>query len=405
MDATLEFQDFGFVEQPDSVRVNFLKIFYFTIKKADLEHISQFKISKNSITFRDISERSAENKFNLLISRGFNDLKNSLNGHRTIYIHSDSGIPLIGTRSFGIIDRGSYMLELKPITSCNINCIYCSVDEGASTKKVTDYVIEKDYLIRETRRLIAFKHETNKTKIDIYINPQGEPLLYADIVELVQDLRQTDGINNIHIITNGALLSKELIDDLSKAGLTHLNMSVCSLDEKNAKILAGTAKYDINHIREMMIYAKDKIKVIITPVYIPAKNEDDLSDLVAFAEEHDMKLMIQNFLTNKKGRNPVEQKSWKEFFDFLDSLEKKHDTILRYDGELKMIKTPELDCPFRRNETVKVKMVAPGRYQNESLAVAKERSIVLFDNQFDKPKTAKIRIITVKNNLITAKPL
>ena len=75
-------------------------------------------------------------------------LKNKLNGNNTLYIHKNSGIPLIGSLSFGIIDRGSNMLEIKPLTSCNADCIFCSVDEGPSSKKIRDIVVEKDYLPR-----------------------------------------------------------------------------------------------------------------------------------------------------------------------------------------------------------------------------------------------------------------
>ena len=63
-----------------------------------------------------------------------------------MYIHQNSGIPLIGTNYFGLVDRDTNIIEFKPITSCNIDCIYCSV---AQEKRVMDYVVEKDYLVQE----------------------------------------------------------------------------------------------------------------------------------------------------------------------------------------------------------------------------------------------------------------
>ena len=151
--AVLAFENFTFEEFPDNVRFWFLKHFYFDIPKSDIESISDFNISddKEHIEFFDISEKSAENKLFRFIEFGLNNLYNSINNsnNKTIYVHRDSGIPLIGSRIFGIVDRGSNMLEVKPMTSCNINCIFCSVDEGISSKKVVDFVVEKDYLVSE----------------------------------------------------------------------------------------------------------------------------------------------------------------------------------------------------------------------------------------------------------------
>ncbi len=151
----LSFEDLTFKEEKDKIRVNFLKLYYFYLNKKDLKKISNFIVEKNSITFKDVSEKKVRNKFNLLLQKGFNNLRNSLNIKKTIYIHKNSGIPLIGTLYFGIIDKGSNMIELRPNTGCNLNCIFCSVDEGISSRRLIDYVVEKKYLIEELKRLLS----------------------------------------------------------------------------------------------------------------------------------------------------------------------------------------------------------------------------------------------------------
>lgn len=401
MSATFEFEDFEFIEQDDDVRVNFLKQFYFNIRKEDLNSISEFKLDNNIITFTDTSEKSASNKFNKLLAEGFHNLRNTLNNHPTIYIHQNSGIPIIGNRIFGIIDRGTDMIELKPLTSCNINCIYCSVDEGTSSKKITDFVVENDYLVDETKKLLKIKEPA---MMKIYINPHGEPLLYKDITRLVKDLKEINNIDEIHIITNGLLLNKQLIDNLEKAGLTHMNISISSLDEKNAKILAGTAKYNIKHIKDMIIYAKDKFKIIITPVFVPTKNKSDMDDIIKFAKPMNIEVMIQNFLENKRGRNPVKCMPWDDFYSFLTELENRNKIMLiKSTEDIEMKKTTELDCPFKREERTKVEIIAPGRYPNESIGIAKDRAILVLNHTFESHKTIKTTIIKVKHNLITAR--
>ena len=63
-------------------------------------------------------------------------------------------------------------------------------DLQAMKEALLDIVVEKDYLVQETAKLLQFKQQ----KVDIYINPHGEPLLYSDIVELVKDLTRSSTI-------------------------------------------------------------------------------------------------------------------------------------------------------------------------------------------------------------------
>jgi len=63
-------------------------------------------------------------------------------------------IPLIGLNYFGIVDRNTSLIEVKPSTICNFNCIYCSIDAGLSSKKPVEFVIEKDFLIEELEKLV-----------------------------------------------------------------------------------------------------------------------------------------------------------------------------------------------------------------------------------------------------------
>ena len=230
--AKLTFQDLSFEDKNDKIRVNFLRIFYFYFSKKELKQIDDFTTNKNSIFFKNIPQKKAERKFYLLLEKGFKELKNSLNNKPTIYIHKNSNIPLIGNVAFGLIDRNTNIIEIKPITSCNLKCIYCSVDED---KRIIDFIIEKDYLVEEFKKLVKFKNN-----IEAHIASQGEPLLYAPLTELIKDLSKIKEVKTISIDTNGTLLTKNKVDELIKAGLTRFNFSINSLDEKIAKKIANT---------------------------------------------------------------------------------------------------------------------------------------------------------------------
>ena len=391
----LSFKDFTFEELNDKIKVNFLKIFYFYLSKADLKKISDFTVEKNSILFENTTKRKAEHKFNFLLTKGFNDLTNKISGRRTIYIHKNSGIPLMGSLYFGIIDRGSNLLVLRPLTSCNMNCIFCSVDEGLDSKRKMDFVIEKDYLVEETKKLIEFKNK----KIDIYINPQGEPLLYADLIPLIKGLSKINNINIISIITNGTLLNEKLIDDLVEAGLNQVNLSLNAAEEGTAIVLEGTQGYNHKRVLEMARYLSDKVNLIIAPVLMPGYNEKDMEKLAELAKKLKAQLLIQKFLINKKGRNPIKEPSWDYFYDLLGKLERKHKIKLIANTEV--YETEELPLPFRKGDTINVKVICNGVHQNEKLATSENRVLSILN--CNKEGYVNVNIIRSKNNIFLSK--
>ena len=212
-----------------------------------------------------------------------------------------------------MIDRGTNIIEVKPITSCNISCIFCSVDEGPYSRRKADFVVEKDYLVDEFRKIVEFKGSNN---IDAHINAQGEPTLYADMVELVRDIMSVKGVKRSSIDTNGTLLTKQLIDELAGAGLTRINLSLNALDPEKAQKLAGYP-YNLNKVLEIAKYIPTKMDLIIAPVWVPGYNDDEMPKLAKFAQEigagkNCPPIGIQNLLNYRFGRNPVDSVSMED---------------------------------------------------------------------------------------------
>src|SRR3989338_296182 len=153
----LSFKELSFESSDKGLKVNFLRNFYFYLDNSRLSKLGEYIIGKNSIEFPDGHGNGIRRKFDFLLAEGFRGMKNRLNNKPTIYIHRSSGIPLIGSNYFGIIDRGTNVIEVKPMTSCNLGCIYCSVDEGPRSKRTADFVVEKDYLVEEFEKVAKFK--------------------------------------------------------------------------------------------------------------------------------------------------------------------------------------------------------------------------------------------------------
>ena len=399
--AELVFKDLSFEKDKDKVKVNFLRLFYFHIDEDSLRKIGHYEISKNSITFNNISESSARRKLEFLLFNAFKNLKNKLNNKTTVYIHQSSGIPLIGTNYFGLVDRGTNIIEVKPITSCNISCIFCSVDEGPYSRRKVDFIVEKDYLVDELRKIVEFKGSNN---IDAHINAQGEPTLYADMVELVRGIMSIKGVKRSSIDTNGTLLSKQLVDELADAGLTRINLSLNALDPEKAQRLAGYP-YNLNKVLEIARYIPTKIDLIIAPVWVPGYNDEELVKLAKFAGEigagkNCPPIGIQNLLNYRFGRNPVKDIAMEEFYKKMRELEQKNSIKLIFDkAAFEVEDLPELPKPFKKGRVVKAEIVLPGRIGNEKIAVVKDRLISVPNCYKQEGSKVKLRIKRTKHNI------
>lgn len=397
--ATLSFETLHFQLYPEYVKVVFLKYYFFTIPLSELQKIGSFTVTENSITFPAVSEKTLQNKFSRLLEKGFEQLTGIFTRKRTFYIHKQSGIPLLGSRYIGILDRGTNFLELKPITGCTMGCTFCSVDEGIGSKKQYDFLVDREYLIQETRKLLAYKDCKN---IHIYINVHGEPLLYPEIVPLIRDIMALPHVKESTIITTGVLLTEQMIDALVDAGLTTLNISLSAMDIEKAKQIMGNKAYNVEQIKHLIQYASKNIKVIIAPVWMDAINDAEMEKIAAFGKEISCPVRIQKFCYNKFGRNPVEELSWEEFFAKIATLEKKIGIQLKDDAEAYHLeKTKELPIPFKKGERIEAQIIGPGRYSHERLCVTRGRLISVPMCKKENGKV-KVKIVKTTHNVIIA---
>ncbi len=393
----MEFQDLKFKEENDLV-VTLYELFEFVIPKEELNKIGKYELTDHSF-------KGNEKKFGFLISKYITNLKHKQTKKNALYIHSHSEIPLIGSNYFGLVDRNTNLIEIKPLTSCNLSCTFCSVDEGPTSKKRIDFILEKDYIVQEFKKLIKQK---KCNQIEVCINPQGEPFLYSRIVELIQDIAKVPEVKIISVNSNGTLLTRNKIDKLVKAGLTRVNFSLNAMGSKAAQELADSKAYNLNKTLEIIKYASKKLNLNIAPVWLKGVNDTQIVPLIKFVKELEKEtdktifLGIQTLLHYRFGRNPVKEMPFEEFSTKLKELEKEYDINLTSSPNFNFINTEKLPKPFKKNQVIKVKIFCEGRVKNEMLGVCENRVISIINCFENVGKTVKAKIIKTKHNIITA---
>ncbi|RLF11956.1 MAG: radical SAM protein [Thermoprotei archaeon] len=320
--------------------------------------------------------------------------------------------PLIGCIAFGLIDRGTNLIQVRPSSSCPLSCIFCSTDAGPRSRlRQVEYLVDVDHLIKWFKHLASLK----KCKsLEAHIDTVGDPLTYRNLPELVHRLSEIPRVSVISLQTHGTLLSHKLISDLEAAGLSRINLSIDALDPELAKRLAGSPNYNLNHVLEMAkAIAQSKIDLLIAPVWVPGYNDLEIPKIVEYAlsigaGKRWPPLGIQKFNVHKYGRKPrgVKPMTWFKFYRELRRLEATFN--------IKLVLSPKdfgierdfkLPLRFRRGDKVKVQVVGCGWLKGEKLGVALDRVITIV-NAHDVPVGSRlsVRILSCKDNIYVAEP-
>ncbi|MFO7711399.1 MAG: radical SAM protein [Candidatus Woesearchaeota archaeon] len=371
----IDFSDLG-----SDIEAVFMRRFFFTFPKP-----TDAKVEDGVLHAPGKAERKIENA----IANGLSSLKVKGSGRPAFFVHD---MPLMGSNAFGLIDRGTNLIELRPITGCNLDCIYCSVNQD---KRTMDFVVDCDSIIEEFRRLVRFKD----TDCEAHIGPQGEPLLYSDLPRLVKGASE---VARVSMDTNATLLTKRKVDELVSCGLDQFNVSIDAVTQEKAEKLAG-CPYKISHVMEMIRYISEKAELVIAPILVPGFNEPDMEELVKLAKKLGARIGIQNFLSYKHGKNPAKPWEFERFYKHLENLEKRYDMKLIMGPEdFGIHPAPSYDTPFKKGDIIEVQIVAEGRLPKEKIGVCKGWLVTVVP--YDGTGRVKARVTRTKHNVFYAEP-
>lgn len=190
-------------------------------------------------------------------------------------------------------NRDINYLRLSVTDRCNLRCVYCLPEFSK------DFIDESKLLtIEEYFRLIRILGSLGIKKIRI---TGGEPLVRKGIPKLIKNINSLENIEETAMTTNGILLEKYL-DELAANGLSSLNISLDTLDEKKYNYITrgGELEKVIKSIERAIKY---KIKIKINSVIIDDFNKNDITNLVDFAVNNNIDLRFIELMPIGCGKN------------------------------------------------------------------------------------------------------
>jgi cyclic pyranopterin phosphate synthase len=172
------------------------------------------------------------------------------------------------TGLFDTYHRRINYMRISVTDRCDMRCIYC-------TARSVPHLSHDDILrYKEIQRIVQAAVGLGVKSLRI---TGGEPLVRPDVSALVELLSRVEGISEIALTTNGALLDKYAVE-LKEAGLKRVNISLDSFRADRFKYITGTDKIEdvLKGIEAAKKAGLDPVK--INMVVLRGINDDEVVD-------------------------------------------------------------------------------------------------------------------------------
>ena len=172
-------------------------------------------------------------------------------------------------------------LRLSVTELCNLRCRYCMPEDGVCKKRHEDMLTREEML-----DAVKAAAELGIRKVRI---TGGEPLVKRDILSICRGVARTEGIEEVCITTNGLLLP-ELAKPLREAGVSRVNISLDTLDEKKYAYITrrGSLAGAVAGIKAALDAGFDKVK--INTVLIGGFNDEEIPALAELTRRYPIDL-------------------------------------------------------------------------------------------------------------------
>ena len=166
-------------------------------------------------------------------------------------------------------------LRLAITDRCNLRCRYCRTEDGVP------FIPHDEILsLEELERLVGVFCGLGVSKIRV---TGGEPFSRRGCVSFMEKMRQMDGVDFLHITTNGVKTSR-FLDELQGIGIDGLNLSLDTLDHGRFAYL--TRRDYLDSVLETFHGAiKRKIPLKVNSVVLEETTDEEIKQLTELARK------------------------------------------------------------------------------------------------------------------------
>ncbi|AKH94466.1 GTP 3',8-cyclase MoaA [Elizabethkingia anophelis] len=166
-------------------------------------------------------------------------------------------------------------LRLAVVDRCNLRCTYCMPENGLTWIKQQELMTDEEMI-----RICSVFTELGINKIRI---TGGEPFVRKNCINLIEQLSQLQGLDDLSITTNG-LLTEQYIPRLKASGIKSVNLSLDTLDPERFFSITRRRSFD-KVMKTLDSLLNHKITVKINAVVMEDKNIEDIIPLVQLTKE------------------------------------------------------------------------------------------------------------------------
>ena len=167
------------------------------------------------------------------------------------------------------LGRPLHDLRISVMDRCNFRCPYCMPKDQ----------FHDNYRFLKSQERLSFEEIVRISRLFATLGVRklrltgGEPLLRANLADLVGDLSGIAGIEDIALTTNGVLLAQHAVD-LYANGLRRVTVSLDSLDEEIFKRMSG----GFGALHQVLAGIEAAIETGLAPIKVNAVVERGLND-------------------------------------------------------------------------------------------------------------------------------
>jgi cyclic pyranopterin phosphate synthase len=186
-----------------------------------------------------------------------------------------------------VLHRPMRDLRISVTDRCNFRCTYCMPFDEYT------WIARQEVLsFEEIERLARIFLRFGIQKIRL---TGGEPLVRKDLHRLIERLAKIEGLGDLSLTTNGALLAEQA-GPLFEAGLRRINVSIDTL--KPERFVALTKRGNLNEVLAGLFAAKNAgmSPIKINAVIIRGTNDDEILDLVEFSRTNGFEMRFIEYM-------------------------------------------------------------------------------------------------------------